>query len=300
MTQVGLLALGVFGYFYTVLPVFQNQQLQEQTARLELEKSAAQRRLDEILAEQEKIQNQIATLRRSWDVERAKNAQLTANANEARKQEIEAIQHAANAENALAAQAKALDSARWEQVILDFFFAYSFQSINSTIRNFNKRSEQYSDYIRAQEAEWPQPYKQLLGAVNAARTKRSASGQIPAVYYAELQSFIDARKENLQCTPPDFAALEASYQLQLAAIEPSIETDVKASINKLIKEYSDNGKQVEITDAYRESVRLSVRFGKVFQLEQAFDKRIEDMRKSCDDKARSVIEELRKLKGVTS
>lgn len=63
LTQVGLLCLGVFGYFYTVLPVFQNQQLQEQAARLELEKATAQRRLDELLAEQLEVQTEIVALR---------------------------------------------------------------------------------------------------------------------------------------------------------------------------------------------------------------------------------------------
>lgn len=52
LTQVGVLALAIFGYFYTVVPVFQNQKLQEDNAKLEIEKSKANKTLEDLQAQQ--------------------------------------------------------------------------------------------------------------------------------------------------------------------------------------------------------------------------------------------------------
>lgn len=299
LTQVGLLALGMFGYFYTVLPVFQNQQLQEQAAKLELEKSAAQRRLDELLAAQEKVRTEIATLREGWQREKGKNVQLANDADTARKEEIAAKQRAAEAESSMTTQMRLLDSARWELVVFDFYSAYIFSSLNATIRTGNKsRDDKPGGFIREYEAEWPRPYPQVLEAVEAAKTKRATNLQVPATYYSELKSFVEARRSELQCAQIDFAALQASYQLQLIALEPSIDAETRASIDKLIKDYADKGQRVEITDDYRQSVRRGIRNGKVFALDRLFEKQLTEMRKVCDDKATAVIEEFRKSKGV--
>lgn len=299
LTQVGLLGLGVFGYFYTVLPVFQNQQLQEQAAKLELEKSAAQRHLDELLAAQEKVRTEIATLREGWQREKDKNARLANAADVARKEELAAKQRVAEAESSMTAQMRLLDSARWELVVFDFYSAYIFSSLKATIRPGGKpRDDKPGGFIRKHEAEWPRPYPQLLEAVEAAKIKRATNHQVPATYYSEIKSYVEAHRAELQCAQTDFNALEASYQLQLAALDPSIDAETKASIDKLIKDYADKGQRVEITDDYRQSVRRGVRIGKVFALDRSFEKKLTDMRKVCDDKATAIIEEFRKSKDV--
>lgn len=297
LTQVGLLGLGLFGYFYTVLPVFQNQQLQEQAAKLELEKSAAQRRLDELLATQEKVRTETAALREGWQREKGKNTLLANDADIARKEELAAKQRAAEAERAMTAQMRLLDSARWELVIFDFYLAYTFSS--STFPNWNKsRDDKSGGFIREHEAEWPRPYPKLLEAVEAAKIKRATKHQVPATYYSEFKSFVEAHRGELQCAQTDFVALEASYQLQLTALEPSIDVETKASIDKLIKDYADKGQRVEITDDYRQSVRRGVRIGKVIALDSSFMKQLTEMREVCNDKATAVIEEFSKSKGV--
>lgn len=45
-SQVAMLAIVIWGYFYTVLPVFQKEKLTEDLARLEIEKSSWQEKLD--------------------------------------------------------------------------------------------------------------------------------------------------------------------------------------------------------------------------------------------------------------
>ena len=298
LAQVGVLGLGVFGYFYTVLPVFQNQQLQEQAARLELEKSSAQRQLDELLAEQKKVQNEISSLRDGWQRERGRNAELSSNAEDARRYELLAKQRATEAEGTLAIQMQTLNSARWELVVFDFFFAYVFRTTNASIQTANQpRGTGGAGFIQEQEGGWPRPYDQLVEAVDLARKKRSVS-QVPDNYYTELKSFVEERRGILQCELPDFSALEASYQLQLAAAESTVEAETRASIEKLVKEYADKNQRVQITDEYRQSVRRNVRLGKIFELERSFDKRLAAMRKSCEDKSTAVFDEFRKLKDV--
>ncbi len=268
LTQVGLLALGIFGYFYTVLPVFQNQQLQEQAAKLELEKAAAQRQLDSLVDEQERVSKEIALLRERWEKEKERSAQLSISASAARKQELLATQRAKDAEVALKGQEKTLDAARWELMTSDFFSAYMFRSINAGIRSANRsRRASDSEYWRSQESDWPRPYTALVEAVEAAR-KNSSRDQVPESYYAELQAFIESRRTALQCTMPDFPGLAASYQLQKAALESTVEAETKANVNKL------------------------------FELDSAFDKQVRELKKACEDKGIAVYEEFLKLKGV--
>lgn len=155
-------------------------------------------------------------------------------------------------------------------------------------------------FIRAQATDWPQPYTQLLDTVEVVRDRRAKDGQIPARYYSELRSFIQARQAALQCSPPDFAAVEGSYKLQFAAIEPSVEADVEASINKLVKQYEDKAQKVEITDDYRQSIRERVRHFKVVELDSSFISKLQDMRNACNNKVWPVIDELKKSKGSHS
>lgn len=299
LTQVGLLALGVFGYFYTVLPVFQNQQLQEQAAKLELEKSAAQRHLDELLQQQAKVSSEIALLRENWSRERARNAQLSSQVTTAREEELNAKRRTTEAELALASQLQALEAARWELVAFDFSFAHMFGAINSSVRNANRDiSTSMPTVILEGGKDWPRPYGQLLEALEAAQKKRQGAISIPGSYYAELRSFIDDRQSSLQCTLPDFQALHASYQLQWTVLENSLDAETAASVEKLQKDYASKGQQVQITDQYRQSTRASLRAGKMFTLDQAFRKRVDDLRKECSEKASKLIEDFRKSKGI--
>jgi hypothetical protein len=299
IAQMAVLALGIFGYFYTVLPVFQNQQLQEQAAKLELEKSAAQRQLDELVAQQKTVKAEISTLRESWLKERGRNAQLTNEAATARDDESIARKKSAEAETALANQLKLLDTARWELVIFDFSYSHMAGIINSASIDFNRdRKGEAGSFLLDEAASWPRPHVALLAALDDAANKRSGKDVIPNSYYVEIRRFIDSRQSQLQCTAPDLEAMRASFQLQLFVLESSIETETNASIGKLQKEYADKGQRVQITDEYRQSVRNGIRLGKVFTLERTFRGKMQTLRQECDDKAFRVIDEFRKTKGV--
>src|SRR5258706_1354759 len=60
--QVITVGVVIFGYFYTVKPAFQLQLLQEQTAQLQLDEQAAQRKLDTTLGKQIKAETDLANV----------------------------------------------------------------------------------------------------------------------------------------------------------------------------------------------------------------------------------------------
>ncbi len=124
VSQIGLLALGVFGYFYTVVPVFQNQQLQEQTAKLELEKTAleceksvSRQKLVMLKAQQYEVKQNIQLLQEKWKIEKNRNIQLMHNISESKTRELEAKFASMNAENILASEKKNLENTRWELIL---------------------------------------------------------------------------------------------------------------------------------------------------------------------------------------
>lgn len=77
ISQIGLLFLGIFGYFYTVVSVYQNQRLQEQTAKLEVEKSTLEKSLASYTDEREQIKNDINILKNERDKAKKYNQQLS-------------------------------------------------------------------------------------------------------------------------------------------------------------------------------------------------------------------------------
>lgn len=300
LAQPALLSLGVFGYFYTVLPVFQNQQLQEQAARLELEKTQAQRQLNSLVAQQNTVANEIRQLRENWQRERGRSTLLADAAASAKQKEFEARRRGADAELALESQLKTLDAARWELVLLDFTLAHFRTSYNSMIGRANSRSgDAPGAFILAAETNWPQPYGALLTAVESASQKRTGREKIPESYYLELRKFVEARQASIQCSKPDLDAMHAGFLTQFAALDSRIDAETARKVEEVKNEYETKGQRVKITAEYRDATRRSIRFGKVYELEKTYSDRIDALTKECDKRATTAIDEFRRLKGVS-
>ncbi len=301
VAQVGLLALGVFGYFYTVVPVFQNQQLQEQAAKLELEKATAQRSLDELVRQRSQVSTELAVLRENFSKERTRNSVLASEVTSAREEEANAKRKAAEAEAGLAAHLKALEAARWELVIFDVSLALTFRSYNSIVSAAYQQADMdMSSTILEAEIGWPKPYALLFDAVKSAQERRQGDASIPTIFYEDLRSFIASRNTALACTLPDFQTLHASYQLQLAALEQSIDATTEASLKKLEEEHTSKGQRIRITDEYRQATRRTVRVGKMLSLNSSFRDKLNKPRTECADKAYKVLDEFREIRGIRS
>lgn len=294
--------LGAFGYFYTVVPVFQHEQLQEEAAKLQLEKNVSERQLGSLLSQREAIQADLKQLEERWAQEHSRNRQLAEAAEAAKDREADALSSAAEAESVLRTQVSALDNARWELILLDVTF-------NNTLTNPRNmaewkkwsgdkpKDEPSGAFILDAGTTWPQPYLELLDAVD--RAAKARAGKIPDPYYVELREFIRNKRSELQCASPDLAALHSAHASQLAALEPEIEAEVNDYVEQIRREYAVKNQRVEITPQFRAKTERAIRIGKVLSLESAYRQKIRDTQKPCEDKADAVLAAFRKAKRIT-
>lgn len=298
-SQPALLALGVFGYFYTVVPVFQNQQLQEQTAKLELEKNAAERKLISLKDEQIKVQEEIDKLQKKWEVERSLNTKLSDEVAVALEREVTAQRKSVEAEGKLNSQLKVLETARWELVILDFTSAYYLPRINSALRGPGAEVNNYAGgFILSAESQWPSPLDHLLSAVDIAKNKGIEQNDIPLTYYIELNEFIKANQEALKCNKPDFSAIHAKYIKDIEALDPVIDKELESYLRKLRDEYMSKEERVQITEEFRANSKRSIRAREIFKIDQAYRDKINSFQNECYQKAEHLIKDFRKTKGA--
>ena len=299
-SQPALLALGVFGYFYTVVPVFQNQQLQEQAAKLELEKSAAERQLTSLVAQQTKVKEEIEKLHKEWNSERSRNLKLANDVTVALERETAAQRQSAEVEAKLQDQLKVLETARWELAILDFSSAYAFPRINSAIRAYNTdEDKQTGGFILAAEKEWPRPFEELLLAVDAAEKKGRERNDIPPSYYSELRGLIKTNEEALQCNKPDFSGMREKYIQDIDSLSSVIDAELESYLGKIRGEYAAKNQRVEITEEFRAHSKRSIRIGKVYSVDRAYREKLSALRAECDKKADHILADIRKAKGAT-
>jgi len=186
LSQIGLIILGIFGYFYTVVPVFQAQQLQEQTAKLELDKSSlereknvSQQKLTLLQAKQREIQQNI-------EVIQERNTELLSDIAESKKQEYAARLAKINTEKLFFDERKKLDRIHWNIIL----------SALSNVRKDNEffyKPLQYIDLIYGKEnsiilhqkKKWPKLYLNLLSSIE---TIQKANKQIAESYFVELKN----------------------------------------------------------------------------------------------------------------
>lgn len=293
--------LGAFGYFYTVVPVFQHEQLQEAAAKLQLENNASERQLGELRSQREVVQADLKQLEKRWAQEHSRNRQLAEAAESAKDREADALRSAAEAESTLRTQVNALDNARWELVLLDVTFNNTLMNSRSMAEwkkgaGGKPKDEQPGAFILEAGATWPQPYGELLDAVDGAAKARA--GKIPGPYYSELREFIKSRRSELQCDTPDLAALQSAHASQLAALKPEIDREVNDYIEQIRREYTEKkeNQRVEITSEFRAHAERAIRIGKVLSLEFAYRQKIRDAQKRCEDKADVVLAAFRNAK----
>jgi hypothetical protein len=298
-SQLGVLALGIFGYFYTVLPVFQNQELQEQAAKLELEKSLAEKQLDSLKLQQNNVTQQIYELQQKWSQERNRNENLVSAATDAEQKEMAALQKRVEAENRLRIQDELFEKARWELVFLDFTLSEFGTKYNKSISSWQSRSDSPGEFITASDTSWPQPLDELLSAADAAERRANSRKDIPGTYYEELKRLIKARESELKCAKPDLKAMHIEYLAEIAALDPVIDAELNRYIDNLRGTYAAKKQRVEITDEFRDASRRSIRVGKAFEVDQKYRKRIDALQKPCEDTEAQVMDEIRHLKGAT-
>lgn len=291
--------LGTFGYFYTVLPAFQLAQLQEQTAKLELDKSASEKRLAALIEQQVSVELETKVLQLNLDSERRRGEQLAASINLSRRVAAVASQRAAEAEAKTAEQQRILGFARWELVLNDWSSSYYFEKLRT---GFQSSSSDYrgdnDEFIFRAEKGWPEPLKELLDAVDAALEKREQKDGIPENFYNDLRERIRAASKDLECAPPDFHAMAQAFNDRTSKIDAAVALEAERQMEKTRQEYAGRGQRAVFADGYLEQVSRSIRFSKRLEAQQISREELSSLRKSCDEKAYSLLKQVAREKGV--
>lgn len=295
-SQIGMLLLVAFGYLYTVRPVFQYQLLQEQTAKLELEKIETKKHLTQLNMAKSEAEKDLALLREALDREKDERNKLVTQLMDTRSKEELAKKRAQDIETKVTKDLKALEVARWELLIIDFRFAY-FRSVWSGSDLYS--SKRMDENILAQKISWPRPYEDLHATLDKVRKDESGEQQFPKSYFDELGAYIEARKSDLSCEKTDFDFLAKQYLKDLADLDIVVDSELKELIDGVIEGYEKNGESVVITDKYKESARKDIMMGKKFGLDRRYGDDISKLRDSCWKRGLELIREFGRYKAVT-
>lgn len=298
LSQIGLLVLSVFGYFYTVRPVFQNQQLQEQTAKLELqksslerEKSKSQERLAMLKAQQNEIKQNILILQEKWNSEKKRNLALMNNISEARKKEFEAKMSALEAKEGFQNEQQKLVKMQWEYILTNLITEYSRYALNKVFsHSFAKADYEHGSFLIDKEKLWPNPYNELIETINI--MKEHNQEHIPESYYLYLREKVDSNEKFLQCEKPDFKNIQQNYLNDLKALEPEINTELNQELDREDQIYKAKHEIVRFTDEYRDSLRRQIRVGKMFKVAEKYEAPLKIQQEICQNKASKVLDDI--------
>jgi hypothetical protein len=305
-SQIGMLLLVGFGYFYTVRPAFQYQLLQEQAAKLEIEKLESKKQLGNLEIAKTQIENDLDVLKETLsrkDAERHKlQTQLTQEhvKVDLAKKQIQEIK------NKVSKELKALESTRWELLLLDFSDAYFLSERNELFSRLN-RSEEFDEYLLNEQKSWPQSYENLSKSIDRISEKNKKTNKFPKEYLIELHKIVDAQKSTLECNVVNFKLIAAQYYKEtdgLTVNEDEINDKLEKYIAELVAESEKEGYKSIITDDFRKSVRKGFHREKeqtiklkLYEIESKYRHEISKLREKCYKKGTDLIDQIKKEKG---
>lgn len=308
LSQVGMLLLVGFGYFYTVKPAFQYQLLQEQAAKLEIEKLESKKQLTNLKIAQTQIENDLHVLKETITREEAERHKLLAQLKQEHvnkdlmKKQIQEIK------NKVSKELKALEVTRWELLLLDFSDAYWLSERNALFSRLNK-SEEFDEYLLNQQKSWPQPYENLFMSIDEISKQNEKSNKFPKKYLTELHNIVNAHKSTLKCNVANFKLMAAQYHKKtdgLTVNEDEINDTLEKYIAEIVAKSKKEGHKTLITDDFRESVKKSFQLQqeqsikmKVYEIERQYRDEIFKLRQECYQKGSDLINRIKKEKDAT-
>lgn len=300
------LLLAAFGYFYTVRPVFQNQKLQEDNARLELARAREQQTLAELRERQSEVQQKITELDAALinaqqkaiaSDERARVAEEREQAAKratliAENRERDAIISAKNAANKLAAELKHLDNARRTILIAQFAQAIGFLRIRQyhdfSNALYNSENKKDGDFLVHATALFLSPTK-ILGEVS--EVLLNAPEQIPNAYLAELKKAI-AKEMPINCVVPDVNELKNEYVQRDSQIDLLSSADAHAEIERQRVAAEKANSRLVVTAKDIKSFTISYEMGRRYSLETEFRKKLTDADSQCNFLLEKAVERI--------
>ena len=212
LTQVALLFLGVLGYIFTVRPAFQNQILQEETSRLELEKRSLQKDIAKHKQKTIQLDKKKALLEKELVAKSNQLDEIHLQIEKAKTDALNAKKKTATLEKVLRNAANRIDRSSWKILKLEF------ETI-SRLSTYNIAIQQSADIKSADDRafffqllnDWVSPADILYAAVTKASKKNENTKAIPDSFYQTLLSHIKENQSKYICKKPDPTELKNNY-----------------------------------------------------------------------------------------
>lgn len=234
LAQVGTLTLAIVGYTYTVKPIFQNQLLQEQASRLELDKKQSEKELKQLQAQQIAVQAQIRLAHTELHNAQAEKqalqnqaSQLLAQTRMAETAKLAATRqlgattqqlHATAQQLSLTLEKKALDAVA-ERYLLD-----------SVIHSFSDKRIGWGTEPGT-PVKWFDPYEAVVKATSDTRT-RSDLQSVPREFWNWLDAQVTKGRSELTCTAPDFSTIAQAYAKEMRDAEARVPAELEKELEK--------------------------------------------------------------------
>lgn len=302
--QIAAVLLAGFGYFYTVIPVFQNQKLQEDNAQLQMNNAKLQadtkreeEKLEKLTKDYE-IQSQI--LQASLLQEKNNLKETTIKLEAAVNSEKQARTAVSRVNEKLKTELASLDQARWKIVMNDFIqFTYF-----ATLPEFEKLSEAIyekdsngAEFILKAEAAWPDLLEPLTFGID---TASNGSNEIPTGYYDKIKKYIKSHSNELSCPKLNFKALGDEYLKELESIAPAAKKSALAEIEKQRKAAELKGSKLLVRDGDIKDLTQNYELTKTLTLQAKYREIILTKNKACTDLLPAFFDTLRKDLNIPS
>lgn len=286
-SQPCLLALGVFGYFYTVVPVFQNQKLQEDNAKLEIEKERFSSDIQELIKEKGEAERLLSDIQQQLKHQAELAKSLQVELADLKDKELQAKEKLDSANVALKKQQKDLDFIRWDKLMVGLILHMGWDGLRG--KNIYDIDEDKNAIFVVTE-NISDGYELLLSSIDDLSVSKS-DYKIPAHYYAELRKFVVTNEGKVRCGLSDVEGIQLAYDKDMTEAVGRVESIVESEVSGIKAEYAKKNQEVLITDEYRQDARRRAKIAMVFEVKSKYASILSDRRSKCMDKVNSLLDE---------
>ncbi len=298
--QVCALFLAVFGYFYTVLPVFQNQKLQEDNAKLQMENESQEKKLGASISKQAAIIAKTEELQGQLEKERNAVIQSGKKVANAERQAIVAVRTAQQNAEQLRIELSNLESARWKIVYENFFMATSIEYIRQHgqfLDELYKTTDDNDTFLLDTLRKWPDPLQLVQSGLKYTENKNIKTG-IPGSYASRLHTILDEQSSLIICNPPNFSELQKQYLEEKNLLEAKSKREATDEIERQRTAAEKNGQRLQVTEKDIAAVTRSYRLGNLFSLNKRYRDMVIAAEKPCDDAIQKFFLVVKKEVGI--
>jgi len=294
-----MLLVVLFGYFFTVRPVFQLQLLEEQTAKLQLDAALAKEELaltEQQMAQAKEELDRINKALAAATIERIGLQQAlqlaVADAQSAIRQAAAKETQLAEASSQLESTERALQDAKRREfrvhVATNYVVAMTYEDIS--VRPVEWKN---GAFIHILVGDWPNPYQILMNEIQNVSAMFGTRIQLSDVDLEYLRSHFEARRLQLTCTTPDAQALGIELDNAIRAKETEVRAKTEKYVAEVRRDYAKPWRPVRITPEFQESVARNYRETAEYEAAVPIYTRIVDERRNCLATGLMAINDLR-------